>query len=329
MKFAIALQAEVDEKWHLARQMGLEDAVGVATPSGDRALWDYGTCVRVKKLYEDFGFNLAVIEGWLPMEAIKRGTPEREGELERVLQAIRNLGALEIPVLCYIWMAFFGWFRTSVTTRARGGALTSSYEHRLTEGAPEAQSLRISEQVLWDNFEWFLQRALPVAEKAGVKLALHPDDPPLSPVMGVPRLFCSVEGFERGLSLIESEANGMCYCQGNFSAMGVDVPETIRSFGRKQVIHFVHFRDVRGTADNFVETFHDEGKTDMFAAMQAYREIGFEGAMRPDHAPAMHGDPNTRPGYEARGRLFAIGYMKGLLEGVDALRRSNSGAGSG
>ena len=199
----------------------------------------------------------------------------------------------------------------------------------MTQAAPEARRLRITEQELWDNFEWFLQRAVPVAEKAGVKLALHPDDPPLSPVMGVPRLFSSVEGFERGISLIESEANGICYCQGNFSAMGADIPETIRLFGARNVIHFVHFRDVRGTADNFVETFHDEGKTDMFAAMRAYRDIGFDGAMRPDHAPAMYGDPNTRPGYEARGRLFAIGYMKGLLEGVDAMRRTNIGADSG
>jgi mannonate dehydratase len=329
VKFAIALQPEVDEKWHLAKQMGLEHAVGISHPGAAGALWDYATCVRTKKLYEDFGFDLSVIEGWLPMESIKRGTPEREAELERVLQAIRNLGALEIPVLCYNWMAFFGWFRTSVTTRARGGALTSSYEHRLTQTAPEAQRLRITEQELWDNFEWFLSRAVPVAEKARVKLALHPDDPPLSPVMGVPRLFSSVEGFERGLAILESEANGICYCQGNFSAMGVDIPETIRLFGSKNVIHFVHFRDVRGTADNFVETFHDEGKTDMFAAMRAYRDIDFDGAMRPDHAPSMYGDPNTHPGYEARGRLFAIGYMKGLLEGVDAMRRSNIGSNTG
>ena len=96
----------------------------------------------------------------------------------------------------------------------------------------------------------------------------------------------------------------------------------IRHFGKH--IHFVHFRDVRGTADSFVETFHDEGHTDMLAAMLAYREIGFDGPIRPDHAPAMDGETNTNPGYEALGRLFAVGYMKGLLEGTDAVRKQRS-----
>ncbi len=323
MRFAIALESEVNEKWHHSKQMGLEDAVAISHPGSDRALWDYAFCARLKKLYEDFGLNLSVIEGWLPMDEIKRGTAEREAELERVLKAIENLGTLEIPVLCYNWMAFFNWFRTSVTTRTRGGALTSSFELGLVENAPESRNLRISEEQLWDNFKWFIERAVPVAEKAGVKLALHPDDPPRSPVMGVPRLFRNVENFDRALGMIESEANGICFCQGNFAAMGVDVPATIKHFG-KDVMHFVHFRDVEGDADNFTETFHDCGKTDMFQAMLAYRDIGYEGVMRPDHAPAMEGDPNIKPGYEARGRLFAIGYMIGLREGVDTYRRANA-----
>lgn len=324
MKFAIALEPIVNEKWHLAKQMGLEDAVAIGHPDASKALWDYGYCARLKKTYEDFGLNLSVIEGWLPMEAIKQGTAEREAELERVVKAIENLGALEIPVLCYNWMAFFGWFRTSVTTRTRGGALTSSYDLALTENAPESRSLRISEQQLWDNYAWFVERAVPVAEKAGVKLALHPDDPPRSPVMGVPRLFSNVENFDRALGMIESEAHGICYCQGNFAAMGADVPATIKHFGNKQVMHFVHFRDVEGNADQFTETFHDVGKTDMFEAMLAYRDAGYKGVMRPDHAPAMEGDPNLHPGYEARGRLFAIGYMIGLREGVEHYRRANA-----
>lgn len=316
MRFAIALRPEVDEMWYHARQMGLEDAVAISSPRTDLPLWDFRTAALVKQRYEDFGLNLSVVEGWLPMDNIKRGTPEREAELDLVLQAIRNLGALDVGVVCYNWMAFFSWFRTSFTTRARGGALTSSYDHSITQASPEAKGERISREQLWANLQWFLERAIPVAEQAGVKLAMHPDDPPLPKVMGVPRIMGSIEGFDRLVSIAESACNGICFCQGNFSAMGVDMVSAIKHFASRGHVHFVHFRDVRGTAEKFVETFHDEGQTDMFAAMRAWHEAGYQGVMRPDHAPAMAGDPNINPGYEARGRLFAIGYMKGLLEGV-------------
>jgi mannonate dehydratase len=259
------------------------------------------------------------------MDNMRLATPQRDAEIEALCQIIRNMGALEIPVLCYSWMAHFTWVRTSTTTRARGGALTTSYEHALLQRAPEANRLRVTEDALWASFRHFLETVVPVAEKAGVRLALHPDDPPLSPVMGVARIFGRAENFQRAMDMIESEANAITFCQANFSLMEGPgrVPDLIRHFGDR--IAFAHFRDVRGTAESFVETFHDEGHTDMFAAMRAYRDIGFDGPIRPDHAPAMEGDPNVRPGYEALGRLFAIGYMKGLLEGVDAMRRQGKG----
>jgi mannonate dehydratase len=315
IQFAIALEPDIDERWHLARQMGLDHAVAISGPRHDIPLWDYPTAVLMVQRYRDFGFEPSVFEGWLPMDAIKRGGPEREAEMAQVLAAIRNLGAIGVKVLCYNWMAFFNWARTSFTTPARGGALTSSYDHALTEAAPEARTERISREALWETFAWFLERAIPVAEKAGLRLSLHPDDPPLPKVLGVPRLFGSPEAFERAMGMADSEANSICFCQGNFAAMGVDVPAVIRRLADR--VSFVHFRDVRGTAEKFVETFHDEGPTDMFAAMRAWHEAGYRGVMRPDHAPAMYGDPNLKPGYEARGRLFAIGYMRGLLEGVE------------
>ena len=321
MKFAMCLETEVTPKWVHARQMGVDHAVVLGPAEGAR-LWDYGVMLALKKKFEDAGLNLAGIEGLVPMEAMKAGGAGRDAEMERFCEIIRNMGALGIPVLCYSWMVFFTWARTSVTTRGRGGALVTSYEHALTERRPGGNALRISEEALWETFEWFITRAGPVAEKAGVRLALHPDDPPLSPVMGVARIFGKAGNYERAMAMLESEANAICFCQANFGLMEGPgrVPELIRHFGER--IAFAHFRDVRGTAEDFVETFHDEGHTDMFACMRAYRDIGFEGPIRPDHAPAMEGDPNTRPGYEALGRLFAIGYMRGLLEGVDAMRRA-------
>jgi mannonate dehydratase len=321
MRFAYELRPTIDENWHLARQMGIDAAVSIGPPRSDLPLSDYMTLARLKKQYEDFGFDLMVIEGWVPMDNIKRGTPEGEAELEQVCQIVRNMGALGIGVLCYSWMAHFTWLRTSMTERGRGGALVSSYDHRLTENAPESQGpLRITEEKLWQTLEHFLKRVVPVAEKAGVKLAIHPDDPPLSPVLGVGRIMRSVEAFERCAALVPSEANGFTFCQANFVAMGAPMPETIHRLGKDGLIHFVHFRDIKGDARHIVETFHDEGQTDMLACMKAYRDIGFKGPMRCDHAPNMYGDPNDHPGYEARGRLFALGYMKGLLQGVDAMR---------
>lgn len=322
VQFAHALEPEVNEKWYLAREMGITQAVAIGGPkTGQVALWDYLTLSRMKKTYEDFGFDLAVLEMGFPLEKAKQGLPGAEEETEVFCQILRNMGALGIPIMCYNWMTFFNWMRTSVTTRTRGGALTTSYDHKLMQASPGADTVKITEEKLWETLTAFLHKVVPVAEQAGVKLAMHPDDPPLSPIAGVGRIMRTPEAFERLIGIVESEANGITFCQGNFAAMlGVDdIPAQIHRFGKTGLMHFVHFRDLIGDATNLTETFHDDGKTDMFAAMKAYREVGFKGPMRPDHTPSMTGDANTFPGYEPRGRLFAIGYMKGLLEGADAM----------
>jgi mannonate dehydratase len=147
-----------------------------------------------------------------------------------------------------------------------------------------------------------------------VVLAMHPDDPPLSSLLGKPRIMHSVESFERLVQLAPSPSNAICFCQGSFASMNVDIPATIRRLG--PWIRYVHFRDVRGTPQDFAETFHDNGPTDMAAAMRAYQEIGFAGAMRPDHVPQLLGEDDGEPGYTMLGRLFAWGYMRGLMQAV-------------
>ncbi|MEZ4903233.1 MAG: mannonate dehydratase [Spirosomataceae bacterium] len=131
----------------------------------------------------------------------------------------------------------------------------------------------------------------------------------------------SVAAFKRLLDIYPSPSNGITFCQGSFASMGEEgkgenIPEAIRYFGQRKAIHFVHFRDVRGYKNRFEETFHDDGKTDMYAAMKAYLEIGFHGPMRPDHVPTMYGDSNQHPGYSTIGTLYALGYIRGLIEGV-------------
>jgi mannonate dehydratase len=126
----------------------------------------------------------------------------------------------------------------------------------------------------------------------------------------------SVENFQRLLDLVPSPVNGVTLCQGNFALMTDDLPAVIRRFGRQGKIFFVHLRDVAGTAERFVETWHDEGPTDFVACLEAYKEIGFEGVLRPDHVPTVEGDINTNAGYSAYGRLYAVGYIRGLIEAV-------------
>jgi mannonate dehydratase len=176
---------------------------------------------------------------------------------------------------------------------------------------PEIDEETIDAEALWANLEFLLQELLPVAEAVGVDLAMHPDDPPLPEFRGKARIMNSVENFERLVALSDSPRNGVCFCQGNFAAMGADIPDAIRRLGPR--IRYVHVRDVQGTAEHFRETFHDNGPTDMVAAMRAYREAGFDGPIRPDHVPQFAGE-SGEPGYTMQGRLFAFGYIRALMQ---------------
>jgi mannonate dehydratase len=217
--------------------------------------------------------------------------------------------------------------RTRLNVLERGGARVTAFDLRDAErpfllghdGAgtmepPDGQ--RISADALWARLESFLIELVPVAEEAGVVLAMHPDDPPLDELLGKARIMNSVENFERLVDLVPSPSNAICFCQGTFAEMGVDVSVAIRRLG--SAIRYVHFRDVRGTAESFTETFHDNGPTDMVAAMRAYRDIGFEGPIRPDHVPQLAGEEDGEPGYTIKGRLFAFGYLRALMQATES-----------
>ncbi|MBP6178318.1 MAG: mannonate dehydratase [Anaerolineales bacterium] len=308
--------------WKLSKQAGVDWAVG-GLPfnepfNGTDAPWDYLPLVRMKQRYESGGFNLAVIESRPPLNKAKRGLPGRDEEIATVCTLIENMGRLGIPVWCYEWMTDFNWLRTSTNTPSRGGSVVTSFDYDLVKDAPPTEEGPISEEKLWETLEYFLKKVMPVAEKWNVKLAMHPDDPPLSPLRGVGRIMSSVDNFQRLLEIVPSPMNGITMCQGNFTLMTDDLPAVIHKFGRQEKIFFVHFRDVRGDVKKYEETWHDEGKTDMLACLQAYKDINFEGVLRPDHVPTVEGDSNENAGYSSFGRLYAIGYIRGLREAVYA-----------
>ena len=178
---------------------------------------------------------------------------------------------------------------------------------------PVDRSLEVTDRQVWDNVSWFLERVVPVAEDAGVKLALHPDDPPVSPIGGVARVFRNQAALRRVVDIVPSDANGLTFCVGTIAAMPGDVFEAIRYFGTRGKFHYVHFRNVTGTVPAFAETFIDEGYVDMVRAMRAFREVGFDGPMVEDHVPEMAGGPEQWPA-----KAFALGYMRAVMQAAAA-----------
>jgi mannonate dehydratase len=305
----------------LCQQAGVEYAVGGLPVIDTKAFpaeqpWDYMPLLRLKEDYRASGFDLIAIEARPPLNLAKRGLPGRDQEIDAVCRLIENMGKLQVPVWCYEWMSDFNWLRTATAVPGRGGSLVSEFDAAKLADAPPSELGPVSEEKLWETLEYFLRRVLPVAERAGVRLAMHPDDPPLSPIRGVGRIMRSIDNYQRLLDLVPSESNGITLCQGNFTLMTDDLPSVIRHFGSQNKIFFVHLRDVRGTAEKFVETWHDEGQTDLVACMEAYKQVGYEGPLRPDHVPTVDGDSNDNPGYSAYGRLFALGYIRALCDAV-------------
>ena len=266
-------------------------------------------------------FGLKIGVALLPQEPesqhwnVRLGRPERDAEIEHVCRSLDALGKAGVPVVEYVFNLAATWgYSGQGNTWGRGGAELKHFDYRVVqdEGAPDP-SMAASEDEMWERIEYFLERVVPAAEAAEVRLACHPNDPPVPYLRGEARVLGSFEGMKRLIEIVPSEANGLNFCQGTFAEMGVDVVEAIRYFGSRDKINHVHFRNVRGTLPVYSEVFIDDGDTDMVAAMRAYKEVGYQGTIIPDHTPRVVGDTV----YGHQGRAFALGYIRALMQALD------------
>jgi len=307
--------------WQLARQMGVTQAIVKCAPelTGREAPWDLDSLVAIQREFREAGLEIHGLEGdQFDMTRIKLGLAGRDEDIARYQRMLRNMGALGIRLLCYNFMAGIGWHRTRTDVPARGGARVSRFD--LAEVPPGLTSHgEVPAERMWENYDYFLKHVLPVAEEAGVRMAAHPDDPPLSSLRGLGRILSSEADFERALALSNSPSHGLTFCQANWRLMlgsEAELARAITRFVSTGRVWFVHLRDVRGEAEAFEETFHDNGPTDMAAALQLYHTEGFRGPVRCDHVPTLAGEDNLAPGYGTLGRLFANGYLLGLMDAL-------------
>lgn len=321
MRIAIGQFNELShERLTFAKQMGCSGVLLNTPRLPGEHRWEYDDLARMREYVESYGLRLEALENTPKSyyEAAMLGLPERDAQIEHYQATIRNMGRAGIPILGYHWMPNSVWrTQNSPRVRGRGGARVTVFDMKLAQDAPLSHDRVYTAEELWENYEYFIKRVIPVAEEAGVRLALHPDDPPVPSLGGVARIFNSFEGFKRGSEVVDSPNWGLDFCMGCWSEMGgnENVLRGIRYFVPKGKIYYGHFRDVQGTADDFAECFLGEGNVNLPLAIKTFKECGFTGFLIDDHVPHMVDDSE----WCHRGRAYATGYMMGLLNAVNAL----------
>jgi mannonate dehydratase len=304
--------------WQLCLQIGIRHAIVSAKKerTGLDQPWKIDSLRQLQRNFADAKLKIYGLEGdQFDMSRIKMGLNGRDEDIGHFCQMLCNMGELGIPLLCYNFMPQIGWFRTNENVSGRGGAIVSRFDVKeLPAGNTEVGE--VTPEQIWENFRYFIRQVMPVAEKAGIKMALHPDDPPIPYLQGVGRIFGTPEAFERAYSLARSPSNGVTFCRANFKLMGADLPGLIHHFVKQKRLFFLHLREVRGVAQCFEEVFHDEAAAELMETLKECHEAGFDGPLRCDHVPTMAGEVNDQQGYGTLGRLFADGYIMGLMEAM-------------
>lgn len=317
-------------------------------PAGE--VWPYDKIMDLKNQVEAAGLKLEGIESVNVHEDIKLNLPTSKKYIDNYKDTLKNLGKANIDMVCYNFMPVFDWTRSDLAKKIEDGSEVLSYDQEVIDEIDPFKMFEdmekgshgfvlpgweldrmdeikklfayykdVSEEDLFANFKNFLEQVIPVAEEYGIKMALHPDDPPWN-IFGLPRIVTSRENFERVINLVDSPSNGITLCSGSLGSNPENnIPEIIRYFGGKKRIHFAHTRNIKFVGEKkFHESSHlsKDGDFDMYEIMKAYHDVGFEGPMRPDHGRMIWGEV-ARPGYGLYDRALGATYLNGLWEAID------------
>ena len=325
-KIGVRTHDGAEDRLRYAQQIGAQGgSIWLSALPGyeEKGYADVEPMARLRERFEAHGLELNV--AGLGARVIKNqllGRPERDREIENVCRTIRNMGEAGIPVLIVdqritYWAQGAG-YRPEQTGSAwlplgRGGVKLHSFDaSRITE--PDAPAGEVSPGEAWERTLYLYERIVPVAEQAKVKLATHPDDPPMPYYRGVRQILNRFEGFRHLTETFDSPYNGLLLCLGTMQEAGEDVLEGIRHFGRRKRIFCVHYRNVRGKVPKYEEVFQDEGDLDMVAAMRRLKEVGFADWVVNDHNPGLMDD--TPWGHRSLARQ--VGYIRGVLQAIGA-----------
>ncbi|WP_192988062.1 mannonate dehydratase [Carnobacterium mobile] len=326
---------------------GINGIVGTLLNKLPGDVWEVSEIQKLKDSVEKEKLELLGIESVAIHDAIKAGTPERDQYIENYIQTIKNLSKCGVHMICYSFKPIFGWAKTNLSYENNDGSLSLVYDQAVVDNMEAGDMYKlihsqskgfrlpgweedrlkkfnnlveiyegVTEEVLFGNLEYFLQKVIPICEELDVKMAIHPDDPPWE-IFGFPRITKNLEDLKKILSIVDSPYNGITLCTGSLGADPAnDLVEIIHEIGDR--INFVHFRNVEFLGNRkFKETAHlsTEGSLDMYAIMKALVEVDFDGVVRPDHGRTVWGEV-AMPGYGLYDRAMGITYMQGLHEAI-------------
>ena len=303
-------------------------------------VWDYERIAELKSTVESAGLELSVIESVPVHEDIKMGCGERDRYIDNYCKTLENLAKAGIDCVCYNFMPVFDWTRSDLSFDLPDGSTALAYDNETALKMDPVkgelslpgwdssytkddmkklleQYSHISEEDLWANLKYFLDRVIKTAEEVKIKMAIHPDDPPWG-IFGLPRIITCKKNIERFLKLYVSPYNGLTLCSGSLGASpDNDIINMVHSFADR--IHFAHIRNIKITGERcFEEAGHktDCGSLDIYGIVKAYYDEGFDGYIRPDHGRMIWGEKG-RPGYGLYDRALGAAYINGLWEACE------------
>ncbi|MQG37036.1 MAG: hypothetical protein FI719_01655 [SAR202 cluster bacterium] len=339
MKNSWAVRNATDEVLDLSAQLGVKNIVVYGGPGLNAQIGsadlpnDYRNTfddyVAIRKRIESYGLNLVACEGGFIANPryhdLVFGGPKRDAIIDGLSSEITDMGRAGIPIFGYHWMPASVWRSEAVKIRAGADATawdSNSTHQTAIQDISIADHYDVSIENMWSCLEYWIKAITPVAEAAGIRLGIHPDDPPVPELAGIPRLLGSFEAFKRLVAIVDSPSNAIEFCQGTFSEMeGEDLYKMIEYFSTRQKVLYVHFRNVSGTVPTFNEEFINTGYVNMKRAMEIYHSAGYTGVFMDDHCPLVNHDdefPGNWGGY--RSRVFAQGYIQAMIEAVTGER---------